>query len=231
MHLETLLYMILQSDKTVPPTQFTPDFEGLAKTANRMAVPNQWIKIPPSSLSIGMDDPENGRGPNRYFGWDNEKPRRAIDVHAFEAKARPLTNEDYARYLYENDISEIPASWTYSPEMSLPKRRAEAHVNGNQIYMNGGSPPLTDAFTNGKFVRTVYGPVPLRDALHWPVFGSYNELASCAKWMHGRIPTAEEVRSIYNYAEAVKSKETDSILTRKISAVNGYETVNDTVGE
>ena len=229
MHLETLLYMLLQSDKTAPPIPIAPDFEELAKRAHREAVPNQWIKIPPSSLNIGMNDPENEERSDRYFGWDNEKPKRVIDIHAFEAKARPLTNEDYARFLQGNNIPHMPASWTKLPELSSklssPKSINGVHVNGKQIYMNGTSSPLTAAFMNGKFVRTVYGPVPLREALHWPVFASYDELASCAKWMNGRIPTTEEVCSIYNYAEVVKSNEADSILTRKISAVNGYESL------
>ena len=216
MHLETLLYMLLQSDKTVPPTPNIPDFQELARQAHRAAVPNQWIKIPAQTLTIGMDDPENEKGLDRYFGWDNEKPKRRINVHAFEAKARPLTNEDFTRFLQANDSFEIPASWISSPVSSDSDEQAY-----NGCYTNSASSSLTEAFLTGKFVRTVYGPVPLEQALHWPVMASYNELARCAKWMNGRIPTAEEVRSIYNVVEAAKKDETDSILTKKISAVNG----------
>lgn len=224
MHLETLLYMLLQSDKTISPPGLVPDFEGLAKQAKDLAVPNEWIKVPASSLNIGMNDPENDLGPDRYFGWDNEKPERQIDVHAFEAQARPLSNEDYARFLEQTRKEKLPASWS-SHEDSSSCRRTNGliNTNGAGAYMNGLSPPLTDAFLNGKFVRTVYGPVPLRYALDWPVFASYDELASCAEWMEGRIPTFEEVRSIYNYVDESKSKDADSILTRKISAVNGSD--------
>ena len=89
--------------------------------------------------------------------------------------------------------------------------------------MSGHSQPLTDAYLKGKSVRTVYGPVPLKYALDWPVFASYNELAGCAKWMNGRIPTAEEARSIYYYVDRVKSKEeAEKVQTRTISAVNGH---------
>jgi formylglycine-generating enzyme required for sulfatase activity len=210
--------MLLQSDKTRPPG-VVPDFEVLAKQARQAALPNEWIKVPASTISVGMDDPENDEGPDRYFGWDNEKPRRSVDVPAFEAQARPLTNEDYARYLDHTNQDKVPASWISSESNGYHSQ--EPSVNGNGVYLNGDSPLLTDAYLNGKFVRTVYGPVPLEYALDWPIFASYDELALCAKWMNGRIPTVDEARSIYNYVDINKNRHTDSILTKKVSAVNG----------
>jgi len=220
MHLETLLYMLLQSDKTVPPPGVIPDFEALANKARSAAVPNQWITVPAQKITVGMNDPENDLGPDRYFGWDNEKPVRQIDVPAFESQARPLTNEDYARFLEQTRQRKVPASWITTS--NDPTARNRDGMNGSSAYMNGLSPPLSVAFMNGKAVRTVYGPVPLKYALDWPVFASYDELAACAEWMDGRIPTVEEARSIYNYADVQEFKEADGILTRKISAVNGY---------
>jgi hypothetical protein len=78
-----------------------------------------------------------------------------------------------------------------------------------------------ESFLEGKFVRTVYGPVPLKLALDWPVFASYDELAPCAAWMGGRIPTFEEVRSIYAYADRLKKDLLKSKLANKVPAVNG----------
>jgi len=69
MHLETLLYMLLQSDKTRPPTAVTPDFEGEAKLAEAVRVPNQWFQIPERKITIGLDDPEDNSGPDSHFGW------------------------------------------------------------------------------------------------------------------------------------------------------------------
>lgn len=71
-------------------------------------------------------------------------------------------------------------------------------------------------------VRTVYGLVPLQYALDWPLFASYDELAGCAKWMGGRIPTFEETRSIYHYVDALKIKEAERQLGKTVPAVNGY---------
>ncbi|KAK4693243.1 L-histidine Nalpha-methyltransferase / hercynylcysteine S-oxide synthase, partial [Lecanoromycetidae sp. Uapishka_2] len=212
MHLETLLYMLLQSDKTRPPPGGTPDFEVLAKKASEAAVPNDWIKVPASTINIGMNDPENDEGPDRYFGWDNEKPQRTINVPAFEAQARPLTNEDYALFLEQTNDQSIPASWMLKErETSKPTTNGSSHTNGNGVSLNSASPRLTNAYLQGKFVRTVYGPVPLEQALDWPIFASYDELARCAAWMNARIPTFEEARSIYRYVDTTKNKDSNSI--------------------
>lgn len=69
MHLETLLYMLLQSNKTIPPTSFAPDFEGDAKRAEVARVPNEWFKIPEQEVVLGLDDPEDNSGPGHHFGW------------------------------------------------------------------------------------------------------------------------------------------------------------------
>jgi hypothetical protein len=81
---------------------------------------------------------------------------------------------------------------------------------------------VPESYLSGKSVRTVYGLVPLKYALDWPVFASYDELAGCAAWMGGRIPTLEEAKSIYQYAHNQKKLVTLSRLTKKVPAVNGY---------
>ncbi|KAK4986175.1 hypothetical protein LTR50_005467 [Elasticomyces elasticus] len=230
MHLETLLYMLVQSEKTLPPPgTITPDFEALASQARRAAVPNEWVNIPAQTVKIGLNDPENDDGPDRYFGWDNEKPERSVQVHSFSARARPITIAEYVEYLEETGIQRLPALWL---------QKVVRQTNGNGHSTNGhatnghsnGSPSKNDDFLHDKAVRTVYGAVPLALALDWPVSASYDELLGCAKWMGGRIPTMEEVRSIYSYAEQLKKKEADKALGRTIPAVNGH-LVNDGVEE
>jgi len=232
MHLETLLYMLLQSDKTLPPSKFKPDFEGMASLAEAAKVENDWFDIPEQRITLGLTDPEDNSGGDAHFGWDNEKPPRTVVVPAFQAQARPITNEDYARYLEQTHSSSIPASWAESTGNSS---HANGHFNGvSNGYSNGqtgnNSLPLTTAYLEGKSVRTVYGLVPLKLALHWPVFASYDELAGCAKWMDGRIPTFEEARSIYSHVDGLKLKEAEQHLGKTVPAVNGH-LVNDGVEE
>lgn len=69
MHLETLLYILLQSDKTLPPTSVMPDFEADARQAEAARVPNQWFRIPSQAITIGLDDPEDNSGDDNHFGW------------------------------------------------------------------------------------------------------------------------------------------------------------------
>lgn len=215
MHLETLLYMLVQSEKTLaPPGSIHPDFEALARQSQQHAVANKWFDIPAQDIEIGLDDPDDNSGPDHYFGWDNEKPKRFVHVPSFKAQGRPIINREYAQYLEKTGTKQVPASW-------VPTRRdSAAGENGetNGHYINQ---PVSDDFIRGKAVRTVYGAVPLRLALDWPVSASYDELSGCARWMGGRIPTMEEARSIYNYVERVKGKDVEQALGKTIPAVNG----------
>lgn len=229
MHLETLLYMLIQSEKVLPPPgTVTPDFSAMAKQSETLAVENEWVTIPGSNVDIGIyGDDDKDYNTIRYFGWDNEKPYRSVHVRPFRAKARPITNGEYAMYLEKTGKTAIPASWcaksTPTKDMSMPKR--DSVVNGHTHEGNGSMHPIT----NDKFVRTVYGKVLLKFALGWPVVASYDELAGCAKWMGGRIPTMEEVRSIYNYVDSMKMEFQQS-LGNNIPAVNGH-LINNGVDE
>ena len=223
MHLETLLYMLVQSDKIRAPLGEVPDFESLAEDAKRNRVANEWFEIPANDISVGLDDPEHDAGPERYFGWDNEKPVRKVHVPAFQAKARPITNQEYAQYLIQTHKERLPASWAVilgaGHRSSDPTDASGAESNG--AYVKGHQETLTDEYLQGKAVRTVYGPVSLTNALDWPVFASFDELSACAKWMNGRIPTAEEAQSIYSHVDRLKTKEAEKVQSCRISAVNG----------
>ncbi|RDA96104.1 hypothetical protein CP533_1804 [Ophiocordyceps camponoti-saundersi (nom. inval.)] len=219
LHLETLLYMLIQADNTLPPPLAPrPDFELLAGKAARARVSNLWFDVPAQILVVGMNDPEDGTDESLPFGWDNEKPSRSVPVHAFQAQGRPITNEDYARFLYNSGIDQVPASWSCTEDLPA--------VTAGAVHST-----LPGSFLRGKAVRTVYGLVPLAHALDWPACASYDELARCASWMGGRIPTADEARSIYAYVEAQKKEaSTQSRLSKKVPAVNGH-LVNDGVTE
>ena len=229
MHLETLLYMLLQSDKSIPPSGPAPDFQTLGRKARIQAVPNEWVKIPAQKLTIGMNDPDDDSTPVRYCGWDIEKPQREVSIAAFEAQARPLTNEDYARYLSNTNQDKLPASWLrVNPDAKTAEPRNALNFSDTEKHINGHSEPFTNTFTKSISIKTVYGPVPLEYGLDWPVFASYDELSGCARWMNGRIPTKEEVRSIYSYADRAKAEEAEKVLAKTFSAVNGYFTFSYT---
>lgn len=224
MHLETFLYMLLQSERVVPPPgRPVPDFKSLAAEARQNRVANKWHRVPATIITLGLDDPENDLGPDRFFGWDNERPSRRSAVAEFEAQSRPISNGEYARFLEQSSFERLPASW------SIPAgNRTSNGVNGilPKPWENGHASYLridepSEDFVHGKFVRTVYGLVPLEHALDWPVMASYDELAAFAKWFGGRIPTLEEARSIYSYVDMTR-KEAAKKPSSLISAVNGF---------
>ncbi|KAI1744146.1 DUF323 domain protein [Xylaria scruposa] len=228
MHMETLLYIMLQSDKTLPPPDIPPpDFRALARDAKLSRVENEWFDIPAQDVTLGLDDPDDVLDSDGHFGWDNEKPRRKVHVHGFQAKGRPITNEEYARYLYETKKGKIPASWATEIVEQPNGTNGANGVNGHAA-ANGAILPAS--FLQGKSIRTVYGLVPLQYALDWPVFASYDELAGCAAWMGGRIPTFEEARSIYAHVEFIKGMEAENKLGSTVPAVNAH-LVNDGVEE
>ena len=140
-----------------------------------------------------------------------------MNVHAFKAKARPITNGEYAKFLIETGKDQIPASWTHLHLTS--GTNGTNGTNGVNGYHVNGEAALHDLIDD-KAIRTVYGPVPLKYALEWPVAASYDELVECAKYLGGRIPTLEEARSIYHYADAMKKKEAAKASPCRIPAVN-----------
>ncbi|KAI2781114.1 C-type lectin protein [Daldinia loculata] len=236
MHLETLLYMMLQSDKTLPPPHTKrPNFEVLARDAYTARVSNDWFDIPEQELTIGLGDPDHIQNSTGHFGWDNEKPPRRVRVHSFQAKGRPITNEEYALYMYNTKTEKSPASWadeglnhndgSNGHEVKETNGHSNGHTNGAS-----GQQVVPPSLLDGKSVRTVYGLVPLKYALDWPVLASYDELSGCATWLGGRIPTFEEARSIYSYVDNMKREEAERQLGSTVPAVNAH-LVNNGVEE
>ena len=70
MHIETLLYMMLQSDRIEPPAGIErPAFGRMAREALAARVANRWFDIPAQEIVVGMDDPIDGTDTDVYHGW------------------------------------------------------------------------------------------------------------------------------------------------------------------
>ena len=96
---------------------------------------------------------------------------------AFKAEWRPITNGEFlAFYLSQSGKIPMPPSW------------------------------VQDADTNEIKVRTLYGPVEMEYAKHWPCLTAYDDLLAYAQSKGGRLPTEPELRLFLdkyqvNYAE------------------------------
>lgn len=198
MHMETLLYMLIQDASLRAPAGVPrPDFGGLAALENTKAEASLdgYIKIPISTVKLGVNDEEENGGP---FTWDNEKPARSATVQAFEAFSRPITNEEYIAFLNSGTKPNaiLPASWS---GVSTGSKFSEENIT----------------------VKTVFGPIPFKYAAKWAVCASYDELNACAKWMGGRLPTREELQAVYQHIKRVKQDRSAERLAARFAAVNG----------
>ncbi|KAJ3150315.1 hypothetical protein HK101_001965 [Irineochytrium annulatum] len=143
MHFETLLYMLLQSSTSLPPTGF-PAPPGLMTGTPKPLPTATLIDIPAGDFTLGHDDPEGVQHPaDHVYGWDNERPARVVNVkgEGRRIQSRPVTVGEYAAFLDtapEADRAALtPASW---------------------VFIDGAHQ-----------VRTVFGPAPLSACINWPV--------------------------------------------------------------
>ncbi|KAI8371082.1 hypothetical protein BD560DRAFT_351656 [Blakeslea trispora] len=171
MHLETLLYMLVQSPNILPPKNVaTPSWKLFAHQPQPLKplAEAAYLKMPSGSVVLGQPyceshDYEPAISSDLIqFGWDNESPARQVQVNEFEIQTRPVTNGEYFAYLQETSSNVMPASWFKDENSEL-------------------------------FVKTVFGPCPLAHAQHWPVQLSYNEAKAYATHKGARLPTEPEL--------------------------------------
>jgi EasF-like predicted methyltransferase len=186
MHLETLLYMLVQSPNALPPKYImAPSWKHQIQTGTHKSLEPldeaPLMTIASSLVTLGHNDFESqdfsmSEGLHE-FGWDNETPEVKFKVNEYRIQTRPVTNGEYYMFLKETKTDTIPASWLYKD---------------NEFY-----------------VKTVFGPCPLVYAQHWPVQTSYNEAEKYAKFKGGRLPSEAELvlfrdKSIEQHKKEVK---------------------------
>ncbi|CAO3574350.1 unnamed protein product [Mortierella alpina] len=182
MHLETLIYMLVQSPNTLPPPSVPAPWDFKSKTKELVQTSAsvsastsaaKWISIDPSKLnssllSLGYNDSEardfaedKKHDLKAAFGWDNEHPLVAPTQvpSSFKIQSRQVTNSEFLAFLQSasklNDASMIPASW--------------------QMEGQGGAAQEVS-------VKTVYGPVPLTISGEWPVSCANVQATAYAAW-------------------------------------------------
>ncbi|KAG2182936.1 hypothetical protein INT44_005917 [Umbelopsis vinacea] len=182
MHLETLLYMLVQSPNIHSPNGVKATAWDQQSSATTLSnAPLHTVHA--GSVTIGHDDIERldeqqDLTPGNEYGWDNENPKRQVAVDSFQIQSRPVTNGEYYTYLKESDqLDKIPCSWLRSEDGQL-------------------------------MVKTVFGPCPLAAAADWPasVSGHQAEAYAASKGM--RLPTEHELihfREQYQQHQDVKA--------------------------
>ncbi|KAL5589626.1 hypothetical protein FOVSG1_011493 [Fusarium oxysporum f. sp. vasinfectum] len=124
-------------------------------------------------LTIGFSD--------ESFAWDNEREPYEITVPSIKAQGRPVSNGEYAKYLVYVKEPQIPATWSKTRD-----------ARSDEDYTT---------FVARHSIKTAWGPVPLSQALDWPVMASFDEVERYSQWAGARLPTLHELRSIHEHVE------------------------------
>ena len=107
---------------TIPPSAggfATPCWESLAELWDAAPNPtNAAVTLGPTSVELGHDDSEADDGSldvrDHEFGWDNEHPRRKVEVGAYRIEWRPVTNGQFYEYWKAAEGKVLmPKSWMH----------------------------------------------------------------------------------------------------------------------
>ncbi len=179
MHQETLAYRghRLSYEKKIRPAGVPAPLTGGEPPAPRR------VRIPAGRAMLGA---ERGSIP---FGWDNEFPRRVVEVPAFEIDVYDVTDRDYLGFVdaggYSREDLWSPEGWQWRVESGIEH-------------------PLFWEGENGRWLwRGMWERVPLPAA--WPVYVSHAEASAYARWKGMRLPTeAEFHRAAYATPEGLE---------------------------
>ncbi|HET9793262.1 MAG TPA: SUMF1/EgtB/PvdO family nonheme iron enzyme [Thermoanaerobaculia bacterium] len=166
MHQETLLYIFHRLDFSMKcPPERSPHAPLGAGPAP------ETVRVPAGIATLGA---ERGGIP---FGWDNEFPKLAVDVPAFEIDRNDVTNGEYLEFVDASGYGN--ARWW--------DHAARAWISGGKI-----AHPLFWERDGGRWKwRTMFEAVEL--PLAWPVYVSHAEASAFARWRGRRLPTEAEI--------------------------------------
>lgn len=172
MHLETLLYMIVQSPNFKNPTVslplwYTHNDQYIGQTNLSHLDRANLISFYGGNVEIGLDETVHDQS-KLIFGWDNEHPKRVVFVLPFELQSRPVTNGEYWLFWKDSNYDKVyfPAAW---------------HFVGDDDE-NNGLPK----------VKTSFGLCEFHLAVNWPVQVSCQQAEAYASNKDMRLPTEPE---------------------------------------
>lgn len=108
---------------TLPPPGFMlPNWAALKNEWDNAARPEEsTVKLGPAKIELGHDDYEEedndpvktAQVAGHEFGWDNEHPRREVEVGEFRIEWRPVSNGEFYEFWRGDGKGRIilPASW------------------------------------------------------------------------------------------------------------------------
>ena len=174
MHQETLLYILhrLPFAQKVPPARPPRAMLGPAPAP-------EIVRIPAGRATLGAK-----RGEIAY-GWDNEYPRRTLEVPAFEIDRYDVTNGEFLDFVEAGGYRD-ERLWS-SEDAAWIRRENVSH-------------PLCWERDGKRWKwRTMFEDLEL--PLSWPVYVSHAEASAYGRWKGRRLPTEGEFhRAAYGTA-------------------------------
>jgi len=228
LHMETLLYMLVQSPNTMPPPGFiAPDFDALATQWDAVDLHFGGAKARQALIRfeeaqdvvLGHDDID--RDDHQVVVDPTEGSRRTGETEdAWIARLNALLgnpkfgwdNESPARTVATGKYAVRSTPITNEEYLdffnSLPAQDSKARADAlppSWILLDAGENqtlPSGELKAEHVGVRSVYGPVPFAQSRLWPVQASGAQLAAYARSVGGRLPTQAELLRFWDHERA-----------------------------
>ncbi|KAI8912516.1 hypothetical protein EDD86DRAFT_201589 [Gorgonomyces haynaldii] len=109
MHLETLLYMLVQDPDHSKPMIADPILKDFSKTS---LPENHLVQVKGGKVILGLKDSEkmDAIRLSPEFGWDNEIGQHTVQINDFSIQHRPVTVKEYLEFC-EDKPDLVPSSW------------------------------------------------------------------------------------------------------------------------
>jgi gamma-glutamyl hercynylcysteine S-oxide synthase len=138
----------------------------------RLTAPHRagaMVRFPGGTVQTGTDD--------RSAAYDNERPRHAVRLAAFDIDETPVTNEAYAEFMEAGGYLD-PGWWSKAGQAWLAESAAQA-------------PKYWHRESGVWWTRSMDGDAPT-DPSHPVVHVCYYEAEAFARWAGKRLPTEAE---------------------------------------
>ncbi|KAE8213597.1 hypothetical protein CF327_g2919 [Tilletia walkeri] len=243
LHMETLLYMLVQSSNTLPPPGFTvPDFEALGAEWDAIdariggaATRQALVRFEQAeAVQVGHDDVD--KDDHQVVIDPTESTRRAGEKEAEwigrlnallgqpefgwdnESPARTISTGKFA--IRSTPITNEEYLEFYS-SLSSSEARQAAFPPSWYTEQGGDDAKFPPLRAEDLSVRTVYGPISFSQSHLWPVQASGTQLAEYASSLNGRLPTQAELLRFRDFSRAQLAAQPGSRLWNEAAIVAG----------